>query len=173
MKINLTKAQYKDLIHMSNLAGSIMGLLSDSLPDQEYTRKSQKMAALEEYLLQFANDFDCGELTEEEGGKIVLHQDFFGKFTLPIIEDFSEGEILQTLSNKLAWRDFKREHSAEEMEEMSKGNSNYFGVEIAPYEKKYWDEFEENGYERLEIAGTDLKLNKIKTNAKKGDKGIS
>jgi hypothetical protein len=34
---------------------------------------------------------------------------------------------------------------------MAKENHGYFGVALYDYEKKYWDEFEKNGFERLEV----------------------
>lgn len=58
---------------------------------------------------------------------------------------------MNLLANELAWRDFKRKHSNEEITEMSKENGGYFGVPLYDYEKKYWDEFEKRGFERLEI----------------------
>lgn len=153
MKINLTKAQYKNLILMNSLATSILGILKDSSSNEEYAVQSQKMDELEGYLLQFANDFDCSEFAESDGGKTVFSNDLYEKLTVPIMNDYGEFEALQTLANKLAWRDFMSNHSAKEIEEMAKENGGYFGVEIEPYEKKYWDEFEKNGYKRMEIGG--------------------
>jgi hypothetical protein len=146
---------------MSSLTSSIFGILKDSLDDEEYSSQSKKMDDLEEYLLQFAHEFDCDEFVEKDDGKNVLKDAQYEKMTMPILEEYGECEAFDTLANKLAWRDFKRDHSQEEIEKMAKKNGGYFGVALHPYEKKYWDEFEKNGYERVEIVAGDVvkKLN--------------
>lgn len=60
-------------------------------------------------------------------------------YNLRLIEEF---DVHDTLSNKLAWRDFRQDHSSEEINQMKKENGGYFGVSLYDYEKKYWDEFE-------------------------------
>ena len=67
------------------------------------------------------------------------------------MDDYDECELLNGLANKLAWRDFRRDYSETEREEMAEKNGGYFGVPLYAYEKKYWDEFEKYEYDRLEI----------------------
>lgn len=153
MKINLTKAQYRNLILMSSLTSSIFGILKDSLDDEEYASQSNKMNELDEYLLQFAYDFDCEELVEKYEGKNVLKDDIYEKMTMSVLEEYGECETFDTLANKLAWRDFMKDHTEEEIKKMSKKNGGYFGVALHPYEKKYWYEFEKNGFKRVRIGG--------------------
>jgi len=38
---------------------------------------------------------------------------------------------------------------------MSKKHGGYLGIELHPFEEKYWREFEENDYTRLRIENTD------------------
>ena len=152
MKINLTKEQYRNLITMSAIGNSVLGILGDALPDTDYKKRSNTMEELESYLLQFAHDFDCEDLVQEHEGKHILDDEQYEKVFLTIMEDYDEHELFDGLAKKLAWRDFEREHSEAEREEMAKKNSGYFGVALYDYEKKYWDEFEKHEYDRLEVV---------------------
>lgn len=136
---------------MSGLANSVLGILGDSLPDTDYKRRSDRMNELEEYFLKYAKDFDCGEFVEEFEGKDVFEEKAYEKHIMSIIFDYDEGQLMSNLANKLAWRDFREEHSDKEIEKMGKENGGYFGVELYDYEKKYWDEFEQHGFNRLMI----------------------
>jgi len=154
MKINITKEQYKELIKMISIANGIIGLLGDVMPETDYKKRSKKMTSIENYFLQFANDFGCREFVQENKNekKIILDDGFYENNILPIMIDYEEYTVHDTLSNKLAWRDFRKKYSEKEIKEMSKENSGYFGVEIYGYEKKYWNEFDKNGFARLKIV---------------------
>ena len=153
MNIDITQDQYKELIAMVALANGIVGMLGDVMPEADYKKRSEKMKDLEDYFLQFAADFDCSELAQEneDEGKAILDDEFYENTILPMITDYEEFAAYDTLSNELAWRDFKKDHSEKEIGGIAEKNGGYFGVELYDYEKKYWDEFEEHGYERLEI----------------------
>src|SRR3989344_3700773 len=153
MKINITKEQYKDLITMSAIANSIVGILGDMTIDTDYKKQSNKMEKLEGYLLQFADDFGCSELAQKYGEENIFDDEMYEKTILPILDDYNEHELFDGLANKLAWRDFRNTHSEAEMKEMENKNSGYFGVELYDYEKRYWDEFEKHEFDRLEIVG--------------------
>ncbi len=153
MKINITKEQYKELVKAVAIADGIVGVLGDMMPEVDYKKQSEKIRNLENYFLQYASDYGCGELAqynEYEKG-IILDDEFYENKILPIINDYEEYTTHDSLANELAWRDFRKDHSEAEIKEMAKKNSGYFGVELYDYEKKYWDEFEENKFERLEV----------------------
>lgn len=154
MKINITKKQYKELITMISIANGIVGVLGDVIPKTDYKKRSEKMTDIENYFLQFANNFNYSKVTQEDNNekKIILNDNFYENKILPIITDYENYAVHEILSNKLAWRDFKKKYSKKEIVEMSKKNGGYFGVEIYDYEKKYWDEFNENGFEKLETV---------------------
>jgi len=154
MKINITKEQYKELIDMLAIANGIVSVLGDVMPETDYKKRSDKMDDIENHFLQFADDFGIVKLTQnnEYEGKITLDDEYYENKILPIITDYEEFATQDTLSHELAWRDFRKEHSEKEMKEMKKENGGYFGVNLYAYEKKYWDEFEENGYDGLEIV---------------------
>ncbi|MDO8490133.1 MAG: hypothetical protein Q7S47_01820 [bacterium] len=158
MKIDITKEQFRDLIVMSGIANSVLGVLGDSLPDTNYKERSNRMEELEEYFLRHATDFDSEKFTQDHDGKKIFDDEMYEKHILPIMEDYDEHQLVDGLANTLAWRDFRSEHSEVEMKEMEKKNGGYFGVALYDYEKKYWDEFEEHGFERLEIVGEKKKI---------------
>ncbi|MEI6498500.1 MAG: hypothetical protein WCO23_00910 [bacterium] len=152
MKIELTKEQYKNLIITNAIGNAVFGILGDSLEDTDYKTRSNTMDKLEDYLLSFAKEFDLNDLTEEFNNKTVLNEEYYEEKIQPILTDFEEVSLFDDLSNELAKRDFRRDHSRAEIREMTKENGGYFGVEMYDYEKKYWDEFEKYGYDRLEIV---------------------
>ncbi len=151
MKINITKDQYKDLITMSGIANSVLGILGDSLPDTDYKKRSNKMEKLEEYILQYADEFGCAEWTQKHKGINIFDDEMYEKLILPIMGDYDEHELFDGLAKALAWRDFRNDHTKAEMDKMEKENGGYFGVALYDYEKKYWDEFEKHGYKRVVI----------------------
>ncbi|MCK5475511.1 MAG: hypothetical protein KAI71_02935 [Candidatus Pacebacteria bacterium] len=151
MKIDITKEQYESLIIMNGIASSVLGTLGDSMPDTNYEKRTNEMEEIEEYFLQYAEDFGCEKFTEDYKGKKVFEEEMHEKHIMTVIDDYDQLELFNGLANKLAWRDFRRDHSKKEIEKMSRKNGDYFGPEIHSYEKKYWDEFKKYEYERLEI----------------------
>lgn len=154
MKIELSKEQYKDLLTMGELASSIVGVLGDSISDggHNYKEMSERFENVQKEILKHAREFGCENLIEEFEDEIIITERFYEDVIFPIIEDNNEMEIFEGLAGELARRDFRRDHTEQEIGEMAKRNSGYFGVELHAYEKKYWDEFAGYGYDRLEIV---------------------
>lgn len=152
MQINLTKEQYKQLIEMIAMSRGIVGILNDALPNGGYKTKSKNMDALENYLVQHAKDFGCGELAQEFEGETVLDDDYYSDKIQPTLSDYEDFVMHSTLPKELAWRDFRRDHTQKEIDAMAKKNSGYFGVVLYDYEKRYWDEFEKHEFNRLEVV---------------------
>lgn len=153
MKINLSKDQYKQLIELIAISNGLLGVLGDALPDSNYKKRSKKMDDLESYLLQSAKEFGCPDLAQYDSydGKVILDDEYYENEIYPILEDYEDFAVHDTLSNKLAWRDFHNDHTEAEIEKMRKENNGYFGVPLYDYEKKYWDEFDKYGYDRLVV----------------------
>ncbi len=154
MKIELSEKEYRDLVLVSELAGGIIGVLGDLMKDEEknYKKISNRLEKLQDKILSYADDFSCSDLVEDFEGRKIIKEEFYDEVVYPIIKDNAEMETFDSLANSLAWRDFKEKFSQKELEEKAKENGGYFGVEIHDYEKKYWDEFEEYGYDRLRIV---------------------
>lgn len=151
MKINITKEQYKELISMLAIANGIVGVLSDVLPGTEYKKRSNNMTDLENYFLQYATDYGHKGLTQKYDKDDILDDEFYENEIMPIISDYEDYATHDNLANDLAWRDFRRDHTEEELDKMVEKNGGYFGANLYDYEKKYWNEFDKNGFERLEI----------------------
>ena len=148
MKIELTKDQYRNLITTNAIGNGVLGILGDSLADTDYKERSKLMDEVENHLLSYAKEFGCDDLVDEE---------YYEEKIQPILNDFEEFSLCDGLSSELARRDFKKEHARAEIRRMAKENAGYFGVEMYDYEKKYWDEFDKHGYERLEIVRSSTK----------------
>ncbi|MBU0731865.1 hypothetical protein KKC88_03225 [Patescibacteria group bacterium] len=159
MKINITKKQYGNLMLISGIANSVLGNLSDMLPNSEYKNQAKEINDLEEYFLQYADDYDYGEFTRKNGKETVFNDEMNERCIMPIINEYDKCQFFSSLAAKLAWRDFKRDHTKKEIDEMAKINGGYFGVEIYDYEKKYWDEFEDHGFDRVEMNKTAKAIN--------------
>lgn len=153
-KFEFTKEQYEDLLIMSGIANSVLGILGDALPDTDYKKRSDRMERLEENLLGFADDFDCAAWTQKYEGRNIFNDEMYEKQVTPIMNDYNEHERFDGLANELAWRDFHLDHTEAQMREMEKKNGDYFGVALYDYEKKYWDEFEQYGFDRLIVVET-------------------
>ena len=150
MKIDLTKKQYKSIIKAFEISSSIYGILSDTT-NKKYQKQYQEIEDLERYFLEVAPIFGAGEILEKNNDRFDIKESLFEKYQA-VISEYDDYAVYSGLSNKLAWRNFRREHSKAEIEKMAKNNMGYFGVEICPYEEIYWNEFDEHGFERLEIV---------------------
>lgn len=157
MKIELSKKQYSDLIMISAISGGIFGILGDVFTGTNYKKRSEDMDKLEKHLLSYAKDFGHSGLVERFEGEELLNEKFYEQQVLPILDDYEEFALFDGLANGLAKRDFRRDHSSTEIQKMSKKNGGYFGVDLYDYEKKYYDEFDKHGYDRLEITDSKLK----------------
>ncbi len=151
MKINITNKQYKNLVLAVGIANNIFGYMGDFIEEPNYKPRAKEMESLRDYLLQFAKDFHCQDLTEVCEGEIVLKEEVYDKEITAPLDDYDEITLCNELARKLAWRDLKKDHSETEMKKMEEKNGGYFGVELHPYEEKYWNEFDEHDYNRLEI----------------------
>jgi len=159
MKIELSKKQYGDLIVMSAISSGIFGILGDVFIDTNYKKCSEDMDRLEKHLLSYAKDFGHSDLVEIFEGEEMLDDEFYEHQIMPILDDYEDFALYDRLAIGLAKRDFRRDHTEAEIRKMTKKNDGYFGVDLHGYEKKYQDEFDKHGYDRLEI--TDSKAKKL------------
>ena len=156
MEISLTNKQYRDLIVLLSTGNSIYGSLGDLFPSSVFKGESERFESLEKYFLKFAKDFECEDMVEECDGHNCLDEEFYCEEIMAAVSIYDEAIAQDTLANKLAWRDFKLEHREEEIKKMAEKNQDYFGVELHQYEKRYYDEFEKNGYDRLCVDESDI-----------------
>lgn len=149
--IELNNEQFENLLKAVGILSHMYGIMGDMV-DEKYKKKSEELEKLERFLCSKTKDFGLDNVVERYGGHEVInmesewHQDF-----MEDLEEYEEYCLFDNLSNKLGWRDFKNKFSQEEIEEMRKRNGGYFGVDIYDFEEKYYDEFNEHGFDRLII----------------------
>ncbi|MCF7820303.1 MAG: hypothetical protein K9M44_02420 [Candidatus Pacebacteria bacterium] len=150
MKINISKKQYNTLIMMSQLSGWVLGILGDSLPDEQidYKKLSNEQNDLEKYILSFAKEFNQENRLESYEDELFLKEEEAEKYH-EIIFDYEEYVFWSELENRLAKRDFYRTITKEEKKELEK--NFWLPKRFFEIEQEYRDEFEENDIERLEI----------------------
>lgn len=150
MKINITKKQYQDLIMMSQLSEWVLGILGDTVADDEvdYKELSNRNEELEKYLLGFAGEFDMGDKIDNYKDDIFLDEDESEKYH-EIISDYDDYVFWNELENRLARRDFFR--TITEAEKKEAEETGWLPERFREIEEKYRKEFEENGVENFEI----------------------
>ncbi len=136
-----------------SISRTIFELLQDSIDggSVDYEEHSRQIADLEEYLLLFSGETGISSPAIKQSGGILAYDTFYEVVIEPIMEDFEEYVLHDGLPNILAWRDFNNDHPDEEQTKMAEKNGDFFGAELFPYEEKYLDEFEKNGFDRLFI----------------------
>ncbi len=158
--IELTKSQYRQLLHAVGIAGFVFDRLSDAYEKSEYDGHRRRMETLEDEILKHANSIGIYDWTEVYKDKNVFSDKAAVEDIIPVIQGFNDVSLSDELANALAWRDFRRTYSEEEIEKMSEEHHGYFGVPLYEYEERYWKEFDEHGYDRLEVVDTDKKSEK-------------
>ncbi len=144
MKINLTKAQYKDLLALvmlgSNIKESVVELRGENW---------QKVRDIEKFLLSHAYDFGADDIVEKYRGEIEPTNDFCLEIE-DMEEEHREDEFWFTLSNRLGQRDFDESLTDEERKKIDADNGWLPNTVDAFYEK-YEDEFDKHGVDRLRV----------------------
>lgn len=154
MNIELTKEQYETLLTTSGIGSAVLGILGDMIEDgADYKKRGQEADALETHLLGYAAAFGVDVQTEIFEGETVYTDEEYTSRIQSVLSEYEEFVMFDSLANRLAWRDFRSEHNREQLRKMTKKNHGYFGVELYPYEEKYWKEFDDAGVDRLVIDG--------------------
>jgi hypothetical protein len=150
MRIELSKQQFINLLEMSCIANSVLGILGDVLPeDTGYKKKSDEMEELEDYLISYAEDFGCGDMIEEFYGKILLKEEIY-EYIQEIMDEYDDYIFWDELEIRMGKRDFERTIT-EEDEIYIKENNGFYPERINEIYEKYRKEFENYGIDRLEI----------------------
>ena len=149
MKIDITNQQYETIIKALDISNSIYGLMADMV-DEKYKPISSKHEKVLEELLEYAKDCGFDKNTEKFERKNILKEKY-NMETLDDLEEYEEWELFNKLSNKLGIRDFREKYSKEEIKKISREHDGYLGVPLYDFEKKYYDEFNDNEYNRLYI----------------------
>jgi hypothetical protein len=149
MKIDITNKQYKVLIKALEVSSFIYGPMSD-FGDKKYKKDIKEIEDVESELLKYTKDFKFDKNTESFDGELVVKEGYYTGI-LDDLENYDEQQLFENLANKLGKRDFRNKFSKEEIKKMSEDHGGYLGVPMYDFEKKYYDEFDSNGYDRLFI----------------------
>jgi hypothetical protein len=74
MNIELTKEQYRNLIYLSVIGNSVLGILGDDY--KGYKKQSLRCEELEDYLLKYAQDFHGEDLRDFYEGNPTIKESF-------------------------------------------------------------------------------------------------
>src|SRR6056297_1583192 len=147
MKIHLSKKEYKDLLDMIYISSWVI----HAFETQDKRPNSEEYSKLEQGILSYAEKLDFGDLViwDDE-----LKEYFFtdemddDSRAREIIDEYDNDTFWDELERRLAKRDFINEYGIERIKEMSTRERIEKQFE---FEKKYNDEFVENGLDNLNI----------------------
>jgi len=149
MKIELSKEQFINLLKMSDIANNVLGILGDVLPGTDYKKASDRMEGIEEYLLGYAKDFRCEDMTEEFHGKTLLKDEIYEEIR-EIMDEYDDYIFWDELETRMGKRNFERTITTDDKKDI-KENEGWYPNRIHELYEKYRDEFEKYGIDRLEI----------------------
>lgn len=149
MKIELTKEQYKNLLEVSHIANSVLGLLGDVLPGKEYKKKADEMDNLENYFISFARDFGCDNLVEDFKGKTLMKEEIYEELS-EILDEYDDYIFWNELEVRMGKRDFEKTETDDDKKYI-KESKGWYPRRIDAVYAKYAQEFENYGIDRLEI----------------------
>lgn len=148
MKINFTKKQYETLIRGLDAGSSVYGILGDNI-SEEYKKKSNEIESLEDYLLGFAKDFGREDMTQEFRGKLIM-SDELDEELQETMDEYDNDIFWHELELRLGKRDFGQTMTDAERKEID-DNNGWLPERIHDCYRKWGEEFEKFGVERLEI----------------------
>jgi len=149
MKIELTKEQYVNLLKISHIANSVLGILGDVFSEMEYKKKSDEAEELEDYFISYARDFGCNDLVEDFYGKTLMKDEIYEKIQ-EIMDDYDDYIFWNELEVRMGKRDFGRTETIDDKKYI-KENNGWYPERIHELYDKYAQEFEIYGIDRLEI----------------------
>jgi hypothetical protein len=150
MKFELNESETKNLLRMVCCAGSMVEHMSDHIDDPQIATRARIWGKLTEKLLLTVREQGLTDIIDDEDGFRSIKWSEFESL-MELQNDFGDLHTHNELSRALARRDFWADHTQEEIETLTQKNNGYLGVELHPYEEKYWKEFEEYEYSRLFI----------------------
>jgi hypothetical protein len=146
MQLELTKAQFREL-----LKAVIIGVrIREAVGEERGTPGWLKMGDIEDYLLSKAEDFGCKNMAENFLGGWIP-SDVVSEKMDEELEEYDEQEFWHRLYVGLGQRDFHRTVTKEE-KEFIKHNNGMFPDRMHEIYKKYSEELEQHGIDRLEIV---------------------
>ncbi len=146
MKINFTKEQYLALLDIFEIAGWVL-----HSHKAERTEETRQYTELEQKIYALAGNFGCGDMVEysESDSRYYPARKLEEGPAMNFINTFEEDTFWSRLVEYLAERDLVRELGKEEAGSLDRAER---WERLESFESRYWDEFQVNGIERLEIV---------------------
>lgn len=147
MKINITNKEYRTLLEVLEIADWVMhGHRTDDPKDRERYRE------FEQKIFSLAEEFGCDDLVEldQKSGRYYPTRQYEDTSpAMSFIEEFVNESLWYELTERLVQRDLMRELEENTLQSLSL--EERFAKE-EPYEKKYDEEFQAHGLDRLEVV---------------------
>ena len=146
MKIEFTKKQFEELLKVAYLGNWMANAIHNGTQeDPQY----ENIDGIEDYIFSFAKEFGFENYVDyEDKYKKYFPTNEFDELVQKFIEDYDEDCFWEELFYRIYDRDFERAYSDEEISKMEM--KERFKKE-EPFRKKWDNEFNEHGIERLEI----------------------
>ena len=144
MRIQFSDKQFKELLFLVMIGSYVRDGVLDSRGEYD----NEKHDILEKYLLERAKDEGHDHLVEDFKDSLIPSDELCRKEE-ELIAEYNDEEFWFELGNRLGRRDFEKSMTDEEREKVEK--EGWFPERVNEFYKKYSDEFEKRGIERLEI----------------------
>lgn len=142
MKIEFSKTQYKTLLLLTYLGDWVINAHKFDIPDDDVKELLQKI---------YRHHEECGEMDlvdkDENDGTYWTTRDL-DDLAQPYIEEYDDESFWDELGYRLAERDFFDEYGEDGANKMTKEERI---ANIEDRKDYYYDEFERNGLENLNI----------------------
>ncbi len=146
MKVNLTKEEYLTLLDIFEIADWV---LHSHRAEQQ--GETMQYSELEQKIYALAGDFGCGDMVEysESDGRYYPARAIEEGPARDFMDTFEEDTFWARLVEYLAERDLVREMGKDKFGMLDREER---WERLEKIESRYWDEFQANGVERLEIV---------------------
>jgi hypothetical protein len=154
MKIELSEKDAKNLVRMIGSSEAIAGFMNDYIDDPGVATRARVWKQLQQTVFAQLREQGLTDMIDYEYENFHLSEREFESI-MSVQDKYEDLIAYKDISNKLAWRDFHEAHTPEQIEKMQADGKTYFGVELHPFEERYWNEFDEHGFDRLYVREDD------------------
>ena len=144
MKIELSNEQYRDLVMLVCLGDWVRGDVADQRGEN-----SDRWKKIKERVLFAAINENIPGIAELFHGTIMTTDNLSHEYE-EMLDEYNNEIFWHELSLRLGQRDYEREATKEDIG-YTESHYGMLPEKVHKYYKKYDDEFEDNGIERLEI----------------------
>lgn len=149
--ITLSREQYEAIIKALEISGSVYGTIRDFC-NEDYEKDLVQGEETLQYLLEKAEDFDFqNNIEKDEELGVFLKEEYSSQLFNVLLDEYDPYIANDFLSRELAKRDMRNMYTKEKIDVLVQEHHGYLGVPLYDFEEKYYDEFDEHGFERLYI----------------------